>query len=195
VSIRRSFPLRLAAAAGACALLASGAAALAQEHDHRGRGDERGYQHDRRGRSEERGGEQAPTWGGRGGQYGSAGAGRGDEAHGRSGQGEPPIAGPWTRVPTPRVPEHGGWEGGWEGEPWYGYPSVPAYPPVGGRPGFAPWRRGAYLPPQYRGYVVQDYARFRLRRPPYGYEWVRVGDQCLLISIATGLIFDVVEAY
>ena len=58
-----------------------------------------------------------------------------------------------------------------------------------------PFRRGAYLPSPYQSYVVEDYARFRLRRPPYGYEWVQVGRQFLLISARTGLIFDVMDAY
>jgi len=86
---------------------------------------------------------------------------------------------------------------------WYARPPVyalpPAYarPPVYARP--APvaraWRRGAYLPPEYQGYVVQDYGRYHLRRPPYGYSWVQVGNELLLISASTGMIFDVAPAY
>jgi Ni/Co efflux regulator RcnB len=91
-----------------------------------------------------------------------------------------------------------GWDqrrynGYWLGPRWYsGAPGGPAYQAPGFRPGFVPWRRGAYLPPAYRGYVMEDYGRYHLRRPPYGYEWVQVGGECLLISIATGMIFDVV---
>jgi hypothetical protein len=29
-----------------------------------------------------------------------------------------------------------------------------------------------------RPYVVNDYAPYRLYSPPYGYHWVRVGDEC-----------------
>jgi Ni/Co efflux regulator RcnB len=85
------------------------------------------------------------------------------------------------------------YNGYWVGPRWYyGAPQGPAYQDPGFRPGFVPWRRGAYLPPQYQAYVIQDYGRYHLRRPPYGYEWVQVGDECLLVSIVTGLIFDVV---
>ena len=62
----------------------------------------------------------------------------------------------------------------------------------GFRPGFTPWRRGSFLPPAYQNYIVDEYWRFHLRRPPYGYHWVEVGDEFLLVSVSTGLIFDVV---
>jgi Ni/Co efflux regulator RcnB len=55
------------------------------------------------------------------------------------------------------------------------------------------WRRGGYVA-RYdwdRGYHV-DYYRYHLRRPPYGYEWRRVGDNYVLAAIATGLIADIV---
>ena len=65
----------------------------------------------------------------------------------------------------------------------------------GPRPrGFAPppaARRGGYLPDNYRGGVVNDYRRYRLRPPPMGYNWVRVGDGFALVS-EDGRIFDVV---
>jgi Ni/Co efflux regulator RcnB len=98
--------------------------------------------------------------------------------------GSPPGAGVWI------APGASGY-----GAPgrWY------AAPPVYVRPAAAPvaraWRRGAYLPPEYQGYVVQDYGRYHLRRPPYGYSWVQVGNELLLISASTGLIFDVAPAY
>ncbi|WP_419255134.1 RcnB family protein [Caulobacter sp. ErkDOM-YI] len=69
---------------------------------------------------------------------------------------------------------------------YYGHPSY--------RPGYIAWRRGAYLPPYYRGsgYVVHDYGRYRLRPPPRGYYWYRTGNDYVLAAIATGLIFDVI---
>ncbi len=83
--------------------------------------------------------------------------------------------------------------GYWLGPRWYyGPPEGPAYETPGFRPGFVPWRRGTFLPPQYRGFILDDYARYHLRRPPYGYAWVQIGDECLLISLATGQIFDVI---
>lgn len=57
------------------------------------------------------------------------------------------------------------------------------------------WSRGQYLPPAYRGYVVRDYGRYRLRPPPRGYHWVRAGDDYILAAIATGLILEVFSGY
>ncbi|RAK50985.1 RcnB family protein [Phenylobacterium deserti] len=54
-------------------------------------------------------------------------------------------------------------------------------------------RRGGYLPPDYRGAMLGDYRRFRLRPPPPGYDWYRVGDDYLLVSRSNGLIFDVIR--
>jgi Ni/Co efflux regulator RcnB len=55
-------------------------------------------------------------------------------------------------------------------------------------------KRGDVLPEAYRSQVVTDYQRWRLRRPPEGYAWYRVGAQFVLASMTTGVIFDVVEA-
>ncbi len=86
--------------------------------------------------------------------------------------------------------------GYWVGQRWYyGAPSGPAYASPGFRPGFTPWRRGAHLPPRFQGYVVDEYWRYHLRRPPSGYRWVQAGDEFLLVSSATGLIFDVAPGY
>jgi Ni/Co efflux regulator RcnB len=60
------------------------------------------------------------------------------------------------------------------------------------RPGYSSWRRGVTLPGYYRGYVVNDYNRYRLRPPPRGYAWYRVGDDYLLAAIATGLILEAI---
>lgn len=61
-------------------------------------------------------------------------------------------------------------------------------------PSFAPSqaRRGGYLPDRFRGGVVEDYRRYRLRPPPHGYAWVRVGNGFALVSQDTGQIFDVI---
>jgi hypothetical protein len=69
-------------------------------------------------------------------------------------------------------------------------PLPPAYarPPP---PGYG-LRRGGLVPPQYRGAVVPDYARRRLRPPPPGFAWVRAGDRYMLVSQDTGQIFDVI---
>lgn len=75
----------------------------------------------------------------------------------------------------------------------YGPPPSAYYNNPYYRPGYAAWRRGAQLPPYYRGYVVNDYYRYRLRPPPRGYAWYRVGNDYLLAAIATGLIFDIIS--
>ena len=54
--------------------------------------------------------------------------------------------------------------------------------------------RGQMLPPDYRDYVVGDYERHHLRRPPRGYYWYRVGDDFVLAALGSGLIFEVIAA-
>ncbi|MBP7704293.1 MAG: RcnB family protein [Caulobacter sp.] len=77
---------------------------------------------------------------------------------------------------------------------YYGPPPSAYYGRPGYAPGYAAWRRGAYLPPAYRGrgYVVYDYGRYGLRPPPRGYYWYRDGSDYLLAAVATGLILDVI---
>ncbi|MBX7247906.1 MAG: RcnB family protein [Caulobacteraceae bacterium] len=53
------------------------------------------------------------------------------------------------------------------------------------------WNRGSYLPQSYRRYYVQDPYFYGLRPAPYGYRWVYVDNDLVLVSIATGLILDV----
>ena len=53
-------------------------------------------------------------------------------------------------------------------------------------------RRGGYLPPEAGRGAIQDNARYRLRAPPRGYTWVRIGNDFALVSEATGQVFDVV---
>lgn len=119
---------------------------------------------------------------GRGGWEASRGEARGQRwggpppwAHGRGREGPPPGRGRF--IPPPRY-----------APPPYAAMRGRAY----GRPAYARWTRGQYLPPAYRGYVVEDYRRYHLRPPPYGYYWTRVGDDYLLTAAATGLIFEVI---
>ncbi|MDO9337253.1 MAG: DUF3824 domain-containing protein [Caulobacteraceae bacterium] len=76
----------------------------------------------------------------------------------------------------------------------YGPPPSAYYNDPYYRPGYAAWRRGAYLPSYYRSnsYRVYDYGRYRLRAPPRGYYWYRSGNDYLLAAIATGLIYEVI---
>ncbi|MEY4255525.1 MAG: hypothetical protein RLZZ141_752 [Pseudomonadota bacterium] len=55
------------------------------------------------------------------------------------------------------------------------------------------WKRGQYLSPYVRTYVVYDYGRHRLRPPPRGFVWIRADDNYLLVAAATGMIFDVIR--
>ena len=64
----------------------------------------------------------------------------------------------------------------------------------GGPPHSYQFVRGQRLPPEYRGYVVGDYARYHLRRPPRGYYWYRAGDDFVLAALGSGLIFEVINA-
>ncbi len=41
--------------------------------------------------------------------------------------------------------------------------------------------------------MVNDYYRYRLRPPPRGYAWYRVGDDYLMAAIATGIIFEIIN--
>jgi Ni/Co efflux regulator RcnB len=52
------------------------------------------------------------------------------------------------------------------------------------------WQRGGHYQGQRE--VVQDWHTRGLHQPPHGYEWVRDGDQYVLIAIGTGIIASVI---
>ena len=110
--------------------------------------------------------EPPPGWG-----RGPGGPSRGGPPPGWGGG--PPVGGPWGPGRLP--PGYG--------PPGYGPPGGGYYPP---RAATAPiarsWRRGGYLPPIDQSLVVGDYGRYHLRRPPFGYHWVQVGNQFMLVS-------------
>jgi Ni/Co efflux regulator RcnB len=56
------------------------------------------------------------------------------------------------------------------------------------------WSYGQRMPSYYRtnAYVVQDYSRYGLRRPPQGYQYVRSGNDVVLAAVAGGLITAVI---
>jgi Ni/Co efflux regulator RcnB len=74
----------------------------------------------------------------------------------------------------------------------YGPPAAAYYGRPDFRPGYANWARGGYLPRYYWGpnYIVSDYGRYGLRRPPYGYRWYNVNGDYVLAALAGGLIAD-----
>jgi len=57
------------------------------------------------------------------------------------------------------------------------------------------WARGQRLPREYyedRGHYV-DYRMHHLRRPPYGYRWVRTDDNdYVMVAIGSGLIASII---
>ena len=57
------------------------------------------------------------------------------------------------------------------------------------------WYRGDRLPYGWysRSYVVHDWHPYHLYAPPYGYQWVRVGNDVLLTALATGVVLDVIN--
>ena len=92
--------------------------------------------------------------------------------------------------PRERAPRGGRWDDdGPRGS--YAHPGPPAYSRRLPPPGYD-LRRGGMAPPSYRGAIVPDYSRHRLRPPPPGFAWVRAGDRYLLVSRQTGQIFDVI---
>ena len=57
------------------------------------------------------------------------------------------------------------------------------------------WQRGQWLPSAYyveRRWHLVEYWRFGLYDPPYASNWVRVGDDALLVDLRTGEVLDVV---
>lgn len=199
----RGLAMSLALATPLCAPVL----AHAQSWGHHGGGHEDGSRGGGSRGGEGRGGEdRSGGFGGgyRGGGYRGGGQGGARPYVGPPGAYHPPAGGSiggWPAGPPDPGPSYRGqrWSdtrnnGYWMNNRWhYGPPPQAVY----GRPGFAlgfsDWHRGSYLPQYYQSRVVDDYGRWGLRRPPYGYHWVRVGADYLLVAAATGLIFDVVR--
>lgn len=54
------------------------------------------------------------------------------------------------------------------------------------------WAKGAIVPYGYRNFYVQDPYFYGLRPAPYGYRWIYVDNNLVLMSMATGLIADII---
>lgn len=54
------------------------------------------------------------------------------------------------------------------------------------------WSKGKRVPDWRRKQALRDYHRYGLRRPGHGQRWVRVDNDFLLISMASGIIAAVV---
>jgi Ni/Co efflux regulator RcnB len=78
----------------------------------------------------------------------------------------------------------------WDREQWQDDPSHNKWSGQGAR-------RGDRVPLDYRSkqYVVDDWQRHGLRRPPHGYHWVQNGGDYLLVAITTGIILELLLNY
>lgn len=56
------------------------------------------------------------------------------------------------------------------------------------------WRNGQRYSSWKRHQPVRDYHRYGLRRPGPGQEWIRVGNDYVLVSIVSGIIFGAIAA-
>jgi len=67
----------------------------------------------------------------------------------------------------------------------------PYHPPRGWRP--HQWTYGEILPRAYWAapYLIADYWLFALEVPPAGYEWVRYGNDAVMVSTTTGEVLQV----
>lgn len=59
-------------------------------------------------------------------------------------------------------------------------------------PAYRRWAKGQRFDRRYaRNYAVVDYRRYRARRlwaPPRGYQWVRSGNDAVLVGITSGIV-------
>lgn len=56
------------------------------------------------------------------------------------------------------------------------------------------WARGNRVPDWQRRHVVKDYHRYGLRHPGHGQHWVKVDNDFLLVSIASGIIGGIIAS-
>lgn len=56
------------------------------------------------------------------------------------------------------------------------------------------WKKGQRVPDWKRKQAVRDYHRHGLRKPGFGRQWVRVGNEYLLISLFSGIIAGLIAA-
>ncbi|MBA1141816.1 RcnB family protein [Mesorhizobium neociceri] len=56
------------------------------------------------------------------------------------------------------------------------------------------WRNGQKYSSWKRHQPIRDYGRYGLHRPGRGQEWIRVGNDYVLVSILSGIIFGAIAA-
>lgn len=57
------------------------------------------------------------------------------------------------------------------------------------------WRNGQRYSSWKRHQPIRDYGRYGLRRPGPGQEWIRVGNDYVLVSILSGIVFGAIAAH
>jgi Ni/Co efflux regulator RcnB len=57
------------------------------------------------------------------------------------------------------------------------------------------WRNGQRYSDWRRHRPVRDWNRYGLRRPGPGQEWIRVGNDYVLVSILSGIVFGAIAAH
>ncbi|CDX12725.1 conserved exported hypothetical protein [Mesorhizobium plurifarium] len=57
------------------------------------------------------------------------------------------------------------------------------------------WRNGQKYSNWKRHQPIRDWNRYGLRRPGPGQEWIRVGNDYVLVSILSGIIFGAIAAH
>ncbi|MBF7687668.1 RcnB family protein [Acinetobacter rathckeae] len=69
----------------------------------------------------------------------------------------------------------------------------PYYAQQGPRGENPQWRKGQYIPKQYRSshYYVNDWRRQQLPTPPRGHRWLNVNGDYILVAVATGVISSI----
>jgi Ni/Co efflux regulator RcnB len=57
------------------------------------------------------------------------------------------------------------------------------------------WSFGEFLPPDWYGpdYLIADWWDYDLPAPPYGFDWVRIGDDAVLVDDYSGRIVQVIR--
>jgi Ni/Co efflux regulator RcnB len=133
----------------------------------------------------------SPNTGGRSGVYGAPDQGRG---HGQDEQGYD-RRGYSGRQDGPQYRDRGQ-AFAFGGREYYRYRGAPYRFPSGydGWSGHA-WRAGEWLPPAFisTAYFIDDYDDFGLWEPDYGFQWIRVGSDAVLIDLSDGRVVDEVS--
>ena len=57
------------------------------------------------------------------------------------------------------------------------------------------WRNGQKYSSWRQHQPIRDYGRYGLHRPGRGQEWIRVGNDYVLVSILSGIIFGAIAAH